>query len=190
MKKIIVLIILLTGFFSINSIELFAEEGTSGTYTITYNTNGGSSVSQTSDATQLPEPLPTTTKEDYTFGGWYYDNLFTQKATAGDELTSDVTLYAKWDTPTEPEIPEEEPTEEPFLTANQIILLVVSLIMYILAVFISVLTNNKLLIASSGLLWVIPIIVIDNFIIRVFCAIVILASFMILTKGDKEEYYE
>lgn len=187
MKKIIILIILLTGFFSINSIELFAEEVA---YTITYNTNGGSSVSQTSNVTQLPEPLPTTTKEDYIFGGWYYDGLFTQEATAGDELTADITLYAKWDTPTEPEIPEEEPTDEPFLTANQIILLVVSLIMYILAVFISVLTNNKLLLAFSGLLWVIPIIVIDNFIIRVFCAIVILASFMILTKGDKEEYYE
>lgn len=190
MKKIIILIILLTGFFSINSIELFAEEGASETYTITYNSNGGTEQTDLTEQTNLPDPLPTPTKEDYTFGGWYYDVLFTHEATAGDELTADVTLYAKWDTPTEPEIPKEEPTDEPFLTANQIILLVVSLIMYILAIFISVLTNNKLLIASSGLLWVIPIIVIDNFIIRVFCAIVILASFMILTKGDKEEYYE
>lgn len=79
--------------------------------------------------------------------------------------------------------------EEPFLTSNQIILLVVSLIIYILAIFISVLTNNKLLIAFSGLLWVIPIIVIDNFILRVFSTIVILVSFMILI-NNKEEYYE
>lgn len=79
--------------------------------------------------------------------------------------------------------------EEPFLTSNQIILLVVSLIIYILAIFISVLTNNKILIAFSGLLWVIPIIVIDNFILRVFSTIVILVSFMILI-NNKEEYYE
>lgn len=83
-----------------------------------------------------------------------------------------------------------ETEEEPFLTANQIILLVVSLIMYILAIFMSVLTNNRLLIAFSGLLWVIPIIIIDNFIIRVFSAIVILVSFMILIKSDRGEYYE
>lgn len=83
-----------------------------------------------------------------------------------------------------------ETEEEPFLTGNQITLLVVALIIYILAIFLSVLTNNKLLLAFSGLLWVIPIIVIDNFVLRVFSAIVILVSFMILTKGDKEEYYE
>lgn len=70
------------------------------TYTITYNSNGGSSVSQTSNATQLPSPLPTTTKANHAFAGWYYDDLFTQKAVAGDELTANVTLYAKWYTPT------------------------------------------------------------------------------------------
>ncbi len=70
------------------------------TYTITYNSNGGSIVPQTSNATQLPSPLPTTTKANHVFAGWYYDNLFTQKANAGDELTTNVTLYAKWYTPT------------------------------------------------------------------------------------------
>lgn len=69
-------------------------------FSITYEENGGSSVSQTTNATELPSPLPTTTKANHVFAGWYYDNLFTQKATAGDELTANVTLYAKWYTPT------------------------------------------------------------------------------------------
>lgn len=82
-----------------------------------------------------------------------------------------------------------ETEEEPFLTGNQISLLVVALIIYILAIFLSVLINNKLLLAFSGLLWVIPIIIIDNYILRVFSAIVIVVSFLILT-NNKEEYYE
>ena len=67
------------------------------TYTVTYNSNGGSSIPQTSNATQLPNPLPTPTKSGYTFEGWYYDSDFTNEAFAGDPLTSDVTLYAKWE---------------------------------------------------------------------------------------------
>jgi uncharacterized repeat protein (TIGR02543 family) len=65
-------------------------------YTITYNSNGGSIVPQTSNATQLPTPLPIPTKSGYTFVNWYYDSAFTQKAKAGDTIESNVTLYAKW----------------------------------------------------------------------------------------------
>lgn len=67
------------------------------TYTVTYNSNGGSSIPKTSDVTQLPNPLPIPTKSGYTFEGWYYDSDFTNEAFAGDPLTSDVTLYAKWE---------------------------------------------------------------------------------------------
>jgi uncharacterized repeat protein (TIGR02543 family) len=66
------------------------------TYTITFNSNGGTTISDIEDATELPTPLPTPTKEGYTFVGWYYDIAFTQIATAGDTIESDVTLYAKW----------------------------------------------------------------------------------------------
>lgn len=254
MKKIIILIILLTGFFTINSIELFAEDDNyqliptdlSGTVwtlkTFDYNE---------SDTIEFLEVAPLLWNAfrdeiDHTFGinfisnnenmlyikfiisdmgdaisitinyyssdtvtvldEWYmfYDmsgfdyssadsDYFSISIIDGEDsknrmLIALMTTLFTWQnppTPTEPEIPEE-----PFLTANQIILLVVSLIMYILAIFMSVLTNNRLLIAFSGLLWVIPIIIIDNFIIRVFSAIVILVSFMILIKSDKEEYYE
>ena len=41
-------------------------------YTITFNSNGGSSVSDITEATKLPTSLPTPTKSGYTFVAWYY----------------------------------------------------------------------------------------------------------------------
>ena len=66
------------------------------TYTITYNSNGGSSIPQTSDATQLPSPLPTPTKRGYKFVAWYYESNFQTRAKAGDTIEANTTLYAKW----------------------------------------------------------------------------------------------
>jgi uncharacterized repeat protein (TIGR02543 family) len=66
------------------------------TYTITYNSNGGSTIPQTSGATQLPNPLPIPTKSGYTFVAWYYESNFQTRANAGDTIESNVTLYAKW----------------------------------------------------------------------------------------------
>ena len=65
-------------------------------YTITFNSNGGSSISSINDATELPTPLPTPTKENHTFLGWYYDSSLTNRAFPGDTLTTDIVLYAKW----------------------------------------------------------------------------------------------
>lgn len=48
---------------------------------------------------QQPISLPETSKEGYTFGGWYIDQACTRPiGTAGDSFTptSDCTLYAKW----------------------------------------------------------------------------------------------
>ena len=81
------------------NVTLYAK-WTLNTYTITFEENGGSTVTDLTEQTTLPSPLPTTTKANHVFAGWYYDNLFTQKANAGDELTTNVTLYAKWYTPT------------------------------------------------------------------------------------------
>lgn len=64
-------------------------------YSITYNTNGGTTIPATSGTT-LPDPLPTTTKTGYTFDGWYTDEGCTQAATAGAAITQNTTLYAKW----------------------------------------------------------------------------------------------
>ena len=66
------------------------------TYTITYNSNGGSSVSQATGVTTLPSTLPTTTRAGYTFVAWYIDSALTTRAVAGETIEEDTTLYAKW----------------------------------------------------------------------------------------------
>ena len=66
------------------------------TYTITFVTNGGTTVDQLSEQTALPNPLPETTRTHYNFAGWYTDEGCTQAAVAGATITSNTTLYAKW----------------------------------------------------------------------------------------------
>lgn len=49
--------------------------------------------------THDPIVLPTTRKENHSFGGWYYDSAFTKPAGgAGDQIVpgGDTTLYAQW----------------------------------------------------------------------------------------------
>ena len=65
------------------------------TFTVTYNTNGGTTIDETSGTT-LPDPLPTTTKTGYTFAGWYTNSELTIAATAGAAITQNTILYAKW----------------------------------------------------------------------------------------------
>jgi len=65
-------------------------------YTITFNSNGGTTISDIEEATELPTPLPTPTKSGYTFVAWYYESNFQTRAKAGDTIESNVTLYAKW----------------------------------------------------------------------------------------------
>ena len=65
-------------------------------YTISFNSNGGTTISDIEEATELPTSLPIPTKEGYTFVRWYYNSAFTQIANAGDPIESDVTLYAMW----------------------------------------------------------------------------------------------
>ena len=66
------------------------------TYTITFEANGGTKIDKITDATVLPNPLPTTTRDHYTFAGWFTDQDCTQAATAGATINADITLYAKW----------------------------------------------------------------------------------------------
>jgi len=64
-------------------------------YTITFNSNGGTTISDIEEATELPT-LPIPTKSGYTFVAWYYESNFQTRAKAGDTIESNVTLYAKW----------------------------------------------------------------------------------------------
>ena len=81
-------------------------------YTITYDVQGHGTAPASVKGTKLPE-LPNLSATGFTFGGWYLDANCTQKAEAGQEITADTTLYAKWTekpavtpTPT-PETPEK-----------------------------------------------------------------------------------
>ncbi len=66
-------------------------------YSVTYNINGhGTAQDVLNDVTALPETLPTLTADGYTFGGWYLDEALTTAATAGQAITANTTLYAKW----------------------------------------------------------------------------------------------
>ena len=100
---------------SVDSCEAKQIDG--GSYNVKYNTNGGNTISSVkvavgAEPTQFGE-LPISTKEGYTFGGWYYDANFNDPVAviyAVDvdpiEVTEengcvvykniDRTLYARW----------------------------------------------------------------------------------------------
>ena len=67
------------------------------TFTVTFNTNGGSAVaSQTvADGSKATKPADPT-KDGYTFDGWYQDATFTVAFDFSSAITADITLYAKW----------------------------------------------------------------------------------------------
>ena len=74
-----------------------AKATTPSTYTVTFNTDGGSAVaSQTvtsgAKATKPADPA----KEGFAFDGWYKDAAFTTAFDFNTAITSDVTVYAKW----------------------------------------------------------------------------------------------
>ncbi len=65
-------------------------------YTVTFESNGGSSVdAQTVEYSSTATSI-TPTKTDYTFDGWYSDSGLTTAYDFSTEVTADITLYAKW----------------------------------------------------------------------------------------------
>lgn len=69
------------------------------TYTVSFNTNGGSSVGSISvKYGDTYGTLPTTQKDYYTFTGWYTSPSGGTKVSSGDTFnsTSNITLYAQW----------------------------------------------------------------------------------------------
>lgn len=69
------------------------------TYTVTFESNGGSSVdSRTVNYGETITAPINPTRTSYTFGGWYKDNGTFRTAWNfdGDTVTEDITLYAKW----------------------------------------------------------------------------------------------
>ena len=75
------------------------ESGSGGatSYTLTFDTNGGSAISKVSKTSGTTVDLTgyTPTRDGYTFDGWYSDSALTIKVTS-IKLTSNTTIYAKW----------------------------------------------------------------------------------------------
>jgi uncharacterized repeat protein (TIGR02543 family) len=87
-------IILASGIFLVG-----CNNGSVTTYTVTFNSNGGSAVDAISgispDATITLPQNPT--KGTDIFGGWFLDNgTFLNEFTASTVVTQDITVYAKW----------------------------------------------------------------------------------------------
>lgn len=72
------------------------------TYTVTFDSNGGSDVSSQSlrygaTATKPADPTKTvTTTTKYTFADWYSDSGLTTSFSFDTAIKEDITLYAKW----------------------------------------------------------------------------------------------
>ena len=64
-------------------------------YQVSFVSNGGTPVEPI--VTSKIEDEPKTSREGYTFLGWYFDESFSSKATFPLEITEDITLYAKWE---------------------------------------------------------------------------------------------
>ncbi|MDD3230392.1 MAG: InlB B-repeat-containing protein, partial [Oscillospiraceae bacterium] len=66
-------------------------------YTLTFGTDGGSSVSSiTQDYNTEIETSPLSTKAGYIFQGWYTEEALTNKVSFPYTITASVTMYAKW----------------------------------------------------------------------------------------------
>ena len=64
------------------------------TYTVHFDTDGGTAVDDM--IVSEIEQSPVTTKDGYTFDGWYTDKAFKNEVTFPYEVTETLTLYAKW----------------------------------------------------------------------------------------------
>ncbi len=80
-----------------NNSSSSGTEETVTTYTVTYNSNGGTTVSSQSvksgaKATKPADP----TRAGYSFDGWFSDSALTKAFNFDTAITSNITLYAKW----------------------------------------------------------------------------------------------
>ena len=67
-------------------------------------------------------------------------------------------------------------------------ILLITLIMYILSIFIAFKFKIKWVLIATILLWFVPIFLIDNLFIRIFCVIMIIATITITFFNEREEF--
>ena len=87
--------------------------GAVSTYTLTFETNGGSAVDKlTKDSGTTVDLTPyKPTRAGYAFAGWYSDKALT-KAVTSVKLTANTTVYAKW-------TPSGSTTQNPFVDVTE-----------------------------------------------------------------------
>ncbi len=67
-------------------------------YTVTFDTNGGSSIAkQTVNRNATVKEPERPQKEEYTFVGWFTDKELTKQFDFTTKITKNIMLYAKWD---------------------------------------------------------------------------------------------
>jgi uncharacterized repeat protein (TIGR02543 family) len=66
------------------------------TYTVTFNSQGGSAVSAQTVTPGGIATEPTPTRSGYTFGGWYTASTDGSKYNFSSAVTGNITLYARW----------------------------------------------------------------------------------------------
>jgi uncharacterized repeat protein (TIGR02543 family) len=90
------------------NITLYAK-WTLKTYTVSFNSNGGSAVSPIANvdsASTITAPTAPT-RTGYIFDGWYKEAAYTTLWNfASDKVTANITLYAKWNVVTPPATPK------------------------------------------------------------------------------------
>ena len=80
------------------TVDLGKANGTPVVYTITFNSNDGTSVApqNINAGEKLTEPTPAPTKVGFTFDGWYETATFDKKFDFNTPITNSMTLYANW----------------------------------------------------------------------------------------------
>ena len=88
--------------------------GSASTYTVKFNTNGGSTIKSVSVNKNGVVAEPTApTKKGYTFDGWYTDRQLTTPYDFTSKVTKNFTLFAKWIEDSKEPGTEEPGTDEP-----------------------------------------------------------------------------
>ncbi|MGN0039082.1 MAG: InlB B-repeat-containing protein, partial [Coriobacteriales bacterium] len=77
-------------------IKAYWAKWTVNQYTITFESNGGTTINPITQDYGTALSLPTPAKENYDFGGWYSDSGLTAQYTGTTMPAADTKLYAKW----------------------------------------------------------------------------------------------
>lgn len=83
------------------------------TYTVEFNTNGGSEIPSINvSAGDLVDRPQDPTNGDQIFVGWFDDDTLTTEFDFNTPITANTTIYAKWEDPEPPVEPGEDPVDE------------------------------------------------------------------------------